>query len=161
MSVVTKFVPNFLTLQVQLSVVQMLNGEIVNVNYLVIEDGATELLRSPTELLRLEPRSSKTLYLSVSCPTNGNYTWEIYTQIQTSNSPKVLLAHVMAEVCYPLLRMTHLSCSELIPKQLLYRWSNVAKIDKLLGTTPKFSELDNGSIQVRSRVIKNSRFFQI
>ena len=53
-----KFEPNFLTLKVQLSVVQMLNGEIVNQNYLVIEDGATELLRSPTELLRLEPRSS-------------------------------------------------------------------------------------------------------
>ena len=76
----------FLNLRtVQLSVCQMLNGESENVNYLVIEDGASKLVSAecvPAEFLRLEPRSSKTLYLSMSCPTNGNYTWEIYTQIQ-------------------------------------------------------------------------------
>ena len=36
------------------------------------------------------------------------------------------------------------SCSDLIPKQLLYRWSNIAKIDSILRTTPTPKELDQG-----------------
>ena len=132
------------TLDIDLSTVQMLNGATSGgENYLTIEGGGGE-----GDWLRLAPRSSKILYLSIGCPRDGNYSWEIYYGIRTSEvGEKALLCHVVAEVCYPLLRMTHLSCSSTIPKPLLYRWSNVAKIDAMLRTTPSQSELDAGAFE--------------
>ena len=68
---------------------------------------------------------------------DGNYSWEIYYEItKTKFSTKDLLCHVTAEVCYPILKMAHMSCSEIIPKELLYELTNAKKIDELLSTTP-------------------------
>jgi len=68
---------------------------------------------------------------------DGNYSWEIYYEItKTKFSSKDLLCHVTAEVCYPILKMAHMSCSEIIPKELLYELTNAKKIDELLSTTP-------------------------
>ena len=87
--------------------------------------------------LELGPRCSKTFYLSLNCPMDGNYSWEIYYEItKTKFSTKDLLCHVTAEVCYPILKMAHMSCSEIIPKELLYELTNAKKIDELLSTTP-------------------------
>ena len=120
-----------------------------------IEDSES---REITEL-ELGPRCSKTFYLALNCPMDGNYSWEIYYEItKTKFSSKDLLCHVTAEVCYPILKMAHMSCSEIIPKELLYELTNAKKIDELLSSTPgedPVSDLDQSELSTDEMIEVN------
>ena len=100
--------------------------------------------REPLDCVTLGPRCSQTVYLSVQCSIDGNYSWEIYHEIvdqpkrkeKQNRYKEELICHVTAEVCYPTLKMAHLSCSDIIPKQLLYELTQAKKLNSLLNAPP-------------------------
>jgi hypothetical protein len=94
--------------RVALSTKMTLNGEECASSHMLIEDNN----KAVTELF-LEPRCSQNLYLILDCPKDGKYTFDIEYSIGTETG---LLVHVTADVCYPLLGITHVSCSDLVPK---------------------------------------------